>query len=146
MDRPLVTEEEFAALECNRCGECCEGFFFQTPIGLADLIGRHAIWEKYRKAGGEYLGFETMEQEIRWYSHFEPLEGQLAPRRSAENTFRYRCDRFARDADGVGICTAYADRPRTCIDFPYGKPIHGFDNCVWAVDISDRPIVTVAAL
>jgi len=121
-DRPSVTREEFERIACNRCGACCEVVWQPSPMGMAILLGRNVI-------AGDMLA---------WWSDLEPAEptASSADDRSGRLQ-KYRCLRFERDADGVGVCTQYESRPVACRTFPNGSPVHarGFEACSWNVTI-----------
>ncbi len=118
-----VTQEEFDKIECNRCGQCCEGFWLSSPLALAthlESITDPKYWD--------------------WLNHIEPT-GKVSDDFSANTLFdglhrtQYRCTYFKRDTNGLGMCTNYKNRPDVCKEFPYGKPTTGFVGCSWDVEI-----------
>lgn len=139
---PLVTIAEFEAIECNRCGQCCEGYFAPSPLEIAAIMGRYAdaavgSAELYF-AGGDAAyapvpGWTGYKADLMWFAAMAPLDGQPAPRWGKRQ--RYSCAHFARDADGLGACTVYARRPWVCWAFPYNEPASGFPGCTWEVEI-----------
>ena len=147
----VVTRAEFDAIECNRCGECCERFYLSTagegwlwwnytgPLGFLEL------W-CYRLAHGADTGVAAQEfhapqipndpspmlSALMWY-------GQLTPERDdAEDgveRWRYSCGHFTRDDDGNGVCGIYETRPLTCSALPYGHPQTTWAACSWNVGL-----------
>ncbi|KKM75188.1 hypothetical protein LCGC14_1392740 [marine sediment metagenome] len=89
-----------------------------------------------------YAYYEGKEQDL--VNHFSPMDsmlffGQLVPVLT-EDGYRYQCGYFERDADGLGVCTAYDQRPGMCSEFPYGKPAQ-FERCSWNVELIDYEVV-----
>lgn len=101
MHRTVETLADVRRVPCNRCGDCCEGFYLPKPLELVQKV----VDEKTRS----------------WLMDVEPLDEVAPPRRSAERQgyIRYRCLRFERLPDGEGRCTRYEDRPLACSEFPY---------------------------
>ena len=127
--RPLVTIEEFERIECNRCGECCERFTYLAPIEVALVTGWYARFDP-----AEY-DMREHELWLAWTSHIAPVEGaEIGTNARGERVTQYACDRFARDAAGLGLCTAYNERPEACRSFPNNRPSN-FEGCSWNVDI-----------
>jgi len=112
---PSVTVDEYRAIECNRCGVCCEDIPAPfSPDELAALL-----------AGG------TLEADRqRFYSGLEPVETLV-------KGWRYRCVHFARDPDGHGCCTIHEQRPQVCRGYPYGGVVRRWSQCAWYVQIRD---------
>jgi Fe-S-cluster containining protein len=131
----IVTQAEFDAITCNRCGECCESFFLRSPLDLLVSMEAAYQWMKYWDEGG-LEGKEREEQDRKqfwWYADVEPI-GEPGKFDADENDTNYRCPRFARDETGMGVCTRYEERPYACSGFPYGKPSN-YDSCSWNVEI-----------
>jgi len=98
---------------CNRCGECCQRFYMPNPL---EIIGENGWqWSNYDREWFEQLTF-------------------LGPAEANEGKWRYRCNYFKQEEDGTGTCTIYDSRPGICREFPYGKWINGFENCVWSLE------------
>jgi Fe-S-cluster containining protein len=135
---PLVTREEFEAIECNRCGVCCERIHMPSPLVLAQEMGRYAreraLWPR---EAIEELGLEAAmldrERLIDWWSQFIPVARVEEAGKPLQ--YEYRCSRFYRDAEGLGCCTAYEDRPSTCRSFPNGRPMNAIAECSWNVRV-----------
>lgn len=140
---PIVDQQAFDKIECNRCGKCCEGFFLNSADGHNWNLGGPLGMIEYR----EY-----------WRSHGEPdydsatgydadpiksmlWVGSLEPWQDDEGNWRYSCPHFSRDGDGLGVCGIYEDRPRVCLEFPYGKPQTFWDECSWNVEIVEFEVV-----
>jgi len=144
---PVIDQVAFDKLECTRCGQCCEGF----PIGRSGIpeydeeTGYTGWWRHAGPLGFIELWAYWMAKEGA-YSNFGPNSdiwyGQLTPRwDEASGQWLYACGHFARDADGLGACTIYEQRPKMCADFPYGRPQEFYTDCVWAVDLVDYAVV-----
>lgn len=120
MTRPEYgyTPAEFASLECNRCGDCCEDF---------SLGGKGPI---------ELLRFNVVDYPVssRPAMDFQIWLGGLTPTQRDSGWF-YSCSRFERDASGLGSCTAHATRPGICSEFPYGRQITTYPNCSFNVPV-----------
>lgn len=116
---PVVTQAEFDKIECNRCGACCEALWLD--INAVEHPEQH-----------RWADQEKME---RWLKALVPtgkpdLNGQR----------QFSCSLFARDSEGLGVCTIYEDRPHPCSMFPYGRPVDHANfslspTCSWAVQI-----------
>ena len=138
---PLVTREEFNKIECNNCGTCCERIHMPSPLVLAQEIGRYtaekARWPAEAIAA---LGLEDdmadRERLIDWWSCFEPVNRVEEAGKPLQ--YQYRCARFARLADGTGMCTDYDARPSTCRSFPNGRPMNAIRECSWNVRIIEE--------
>ena len=102
-------------LVCNRCGECCQRFFLPSP----DEVRRGDNWR-----------WDNYDEE--WYGQLE-LIGEAEGLVEGENTHIYKCPHFCYQ-EGVGTCLIYDQRPGICKDFPYGKWVKGFENCVWSLE------------
>ncbi len=139
IERRVVDQPTFDAIECNRCGVCCEGFpldadsdehgfwNYHGPLGWLEL------YAYYARDGGEV-------------DHFAPMDpmlffGQLIPSLGGDGVYRYKCGYFERDGDGLGVCTAYNGRPAMCSEFPYGRPMPAFVECAWNVELIDFEVV-----
>lgn len=110
-----VTPDEYRAISCNRCGVCCEDLLVPHPP--ADLAG--------------VLDAPTLDPDKRAF-----LAG-LVPVAPVAGGWRYRCRHFRRDADGLGVCGVYAERPAVCSRFPYGGVVRRWPGCSWYVQIRD---------
>jgi Fe-S-cluster containining protein len=77
---------------------------------------------------------------LSWWSDLEPLDPAAGLARNIRTLQKYRCLRFVRDEEGVGVCTQYESRPVACATFPNGMPVHaeGFEACSWNVEIRDE--------
>lgn len=89
----------------SRCtGHCCRNFWLPfDPAGLRFEA------KKARIGKSRYIACEVLK-----------VEAMAIPIRPAQNTgWRYTCKHH----DPVtGDCQNYAERPRMCSDYPYGKP------------------------
>lgn len=123
-DRPEIFPEQFARIECNRCGNCCEQF--SLPFSPLEFITSGGLnsWTKnaeLRRAQKEDSGRRDHETSaLSWLAELEPLPDELQ-RFEAQGHTLYSCPRFARDADGRGVCTIHARRPQVCVGFPNGE-------------------------
>lgn len=120
--------------ECNQCGDCCESFPLNTPQ-RADVYGGARLADP--RVAGENR------KAAAWMASLTVLHGP-----DERGRWFYSCPRF----DPVARrCTAYADRPHTCRDYPwYRKPPSTFRNvparCAFKADTADYhslPIVAV---
>lgn len=64
---PLVSIEEFERIECNRCGQCCEGFAYVGPIQVAESMGWYASLKR------EDWDFTDVDRTTAWWSHIAPV-------------------------------------------------------------------------
>lgn len=126
-DIPVVTQEEFDAIQCNRCGICCTQLWQPGPLEIAALMGR--------MAHGEF-SYPDNDKMIDWWSHLEPT-GERSNWETG-NTHQYSCDYFQPGADGLGRCTNYENRPHVCSNFPYGKPVMDIPECSWFVRMKEE--------
>ncbi len=136
----VVDQPTFDAIECNRCGACCERF----PVG-ADRTDERGFWRHHGPLGWLelYAYYYARDREV---DHFAPMDsmlffGQLTPSIREDGTYVYSCGHFDRDDEGLGVCTVYDERPAMCSEFPYGKPIHAFTECAWNVELIDFEVV-----
>lgn len=89
---PRVTRAEFEAITCNRCGACCESLWL--PSNIID----HP----------EVYTFPDQEKMDVW------LKALLPTGKPDHDGYReLRCSLFARDADGLGVCTIYISAGRS---------------------------------
>ena len=112
---PIVSVEEYRAIQCNRCGVCCEDIrAMSSPQQLqAEAIDPATDPERRRFLSGlDAVG---------------PVDG----------AWRYRCRHFTRDADGLGLCTIHETRPSICRGFPYGHIVRSWPQCAWNVEVRD---------
>lgn len=110
-----VTPEEHRALVCNRCGACCEDNPLpHSPEELERIIADPAL-DPDRRA----------------------FAAGLAPVQPIVGGWQYRCRHFARDGDGLGVCTIYDSRPNVCRDFPLGRVVRRWPQCSWYVEIQE---------
>lgn len=135
MSTPLrvIDQEGFDAIECNRCGACCEAFLMGTDIG------ERGFWQHSGPLGWLEL-YAYWSAQDRPSDHFAPMDamlfyGQLEPTLGADGVYRYKCGHFERDAEGLGNCTVYDQRPTMCSKYPYGEPVHEFADCSWNVEL-----------
>lgn len=131
-DLPSLSRAEFDAIECNRCGDCCEGFYLPPRDTLNS-------WAFDYRVGGNSEDLKTAD----WFSHVHPT-GKVS---SDGSRPQYRCDYFVRDDSEHGTCTAYDKRPTVCSSFPYGEPVGPeFPRCSWRVTIrpDDIPLEVVS--
>lgn len=118
---PLVTEDEFKKLECNRCGECCQRFVMGgvTPDDLAKEIAAGS----YRDPDPDVIDANE------WLA-------ALVATQDPDGVWVYACPFYSVDAgDGLPGCTIYERRPTGCRDLPYGRPMPDWSSCVWNVRI-----------
>jgi len=111
---PSVTVDEYRAIECNRCGACCEDLtVLHSPDELSALM-----------AGG------TLDADRQaFYSGLVPVEPLV-------KGWRYRCRHFTRETDGLGTCTIRDHRPQICRDYPDGVVVRRWSQCAWYVQIA----------
>ncbi|KKM90270.1 hypothetical protein LCGC14_1240300 [marine sediment metagenome] len=126
-----VDQPTFDQIECDRCGVCCEEF----PFGL-DNDDEWGFWRHHGPLGWLELYAYGKGEKV---GHFAPMDsmlfyGQLEPTLGEDNVYRYRCGYFERDADGLGVCTVYDQRPGMCRKFPYGEPVCAYPECVWSTE------------
>jgi Fe-S-cluster containining protein len=139
---PVVDQQAFDSIECNRCGECCEGFFLELSTGNSlknmggpiGMIEYREYWRAHGMPAFEMTYDTDLTKSMFWFGSLEPWQDD-------EGRWRYRCPHFSRDNDGLGVCGIYEDRPRVCSDFPYGKPQTFWDKCSWNVEILDYEVV-----
>ena len=155
MSRPVVTRAEFAALTCNRCGDCCERFSLPlTPLsfivdGGLDRWTRQALEDRYTREAQE-----AARRLLLWLAELEPLPEaeqrfeSLAFRNNRQSIFR--CARFVRESPSQGHCSIYEHRPDVCrnfpVNFPNGSgvdPENLYEHCAFNVDVVDEPTGTV---
>lgn len=138
---PVVDQEAFDKIECNRCGQCCEGFTLSAADGrhwnLGGPLGMIEYREYWQARGETYDSATAYDPDpvksMLWV-------GSLEPWKDDEGRWRYRCPHFYRD-EGLGVCGIYEDRPRVCSAFPYSKPVTSWDECSWNVEILDFEVV-----
>lgn len=145
---PVVDQPQFDAIECNRCGECCEKFVlrggnegfwwnYRGPLGWLEL------W-CYREVRGERMEFEGTGSDadnfaaMLFWGQLTPTwhEGGKDEDSEWEGWWSYSCGHFSRDADGLGRCGIYEQRPAMCANFPDG-PVTTWDECSWRVELVD---------
>lgn len=145
--RRVVDQPTFDAIECSRCGQCCEAITFPPEFAERDDKDRFGWWlhrgplgwlELYGYYGGANGRFGPQDDML-WF-------GQLTPSVDNEGHYRYSCGFFEREPDGLGVCTIYADRPRMCSDFPYGRPVNSYPDCTWNVELIDFDVVQEAGV
>ena len=138
-EQQVVTWRQFDEIECNRCGECCEGFSIASTgyseqrddgaIGWwlhAGPLGYIEVWAYWQARGEKFEPFGP-DSDL-WYAQLEPFW-------SEEHGWKYKCGHFERDADGLGVCTIYETRPPICSGYPYGRPQTEFEQCAWNVEV-----------
>jgi Fe-S-cluster containining protein len=128
--RRRVTQGEFEAIECNRCGACCEPLWLPSPLLLVEAAASPL------PAGAAPERAVEHERFVAWLHVLQPT-GRVEADAKPGATHEYHCGRLQRDAYGLSFCTAYEDRPSVCRDFPYGKPVNPeeYPDCSWNVDI-----------
>jgi len=112
----VVTPDEYRAIACNRCGDCCEDI--RTRFGPEELdssVDDPSVDGERRRffAGLIAVG---------------PVPGG----------WRYRCRHFSRDIDGLGLCGVHEDRPAVCRWFPGGHVVRSWSRCAWNVEVRDE--------
>ncbi len=149
---PMLDQEAFSKIDCNRCGACCETFrpnnhwnsAHDGPLGVLEAYG---WYETYGQSMGMISddNFETMV----FFGQLEVVEWE------GQQQIHYRCGFFERDIEGNGVCTNYENRPPMCSNFPYGPETwneerkHGeesvvgdmFGKCSWNVRWLDFEVV-----
>ena len=116
----LVDQETYDQIECNQCGDCCEGLSLEKMDPLT-LIRR--------TANKEISTYDAM-----WV-------GQLAPIwRDDLGYYVYSCSYFERSDDlQTGRCTAHDARPEVCRNYPNGRDGTSgalSRRCSWLVEIT----------
>lgn len=126
MKKPVVDQEAYDALSCNRCGDCCELFYPHLSGEPLDLLidwGRAERFDWPHMPGHpEWDRFRTM----MWYGEHQPIRKDFG--------WAYQCGKFQRDEEGQGVCLIQDDKPGMCSRFPYGRPVLGeqYSRCTWA--------------
>ena len=138
--RPVVDQEGFDQIQCSQCGECCESFVLSGDEELKDFPPGPIGWLQWYHSSptsGQRSPALRDEDSMLFF-------GQLTPHQDEDGAWSYACGYFARDDDGLGICTVYDRRPEMCSDFPYGKPVKGdtYGSCTWNVELVDFEPVT----
>jgi Fe-S-cluster containining protein len=111
----VVTPAEYETIACNRCGACCEDI--RVPGGpevVPALIAEPAT-----------------DEERRWFLAGLRAVGPVA------GGWRYRCEHFQRDADGLGVCGIHESRPSVCRWFPGGGVVRTWPQCAWYVEVRE---------
>jgi Fe-S-cluster containining protein len=111
-----VNRQEFEAIQCNRCGECCERF--HLPGTKEQMLA----WLDKDWAGPERW----------WVAELVELGPYGEPDEVGRQPSLFACPWLSREPGQPATCTIYSKRPATCRNFPYGGPVHGFPNCVWS--------------
>ena len=140
---PVVDQVAFDAIECNRCGSCCEGFFLSDPqwkelgpigTGPIGMLVHREYWRAHGLVDYEMDFDSDPRKSMFWLGGLEPWQDE-------EERWRYRCPHFERDEEGLGVCGIWPERPEVCSDFPYGKPQTFWPECSWAVELLDFDVV-----
>lgn len=111
----IVDQAGFDAVECSRCGRCCEG------LSLPDM--EHCLG--HIEAGGK--SFDRA-----WLDHLtllESIDGDVDE--VFGQRYRYSCGHLVRLSDSLAYCAIWPERPAICKDFPYGRPNGHYPECVW---------------
>lgn len=132
-----MTAAEAEALECNRCGDCCESRSVERE--WPDL-GQSWRWgtipdDRYASINdGQPLIIPLLEATPGYY---EDAPASVRFRGSMP----YRCTQFSRDDDGLGVCGLHdAERPEPCGSFPFkymddpeafAQRVAFFPRCTW---------------
>ncbi len=130
-----MTAAEAEALECNRCGDCCESRSVEKHWPQGDV---HWHWGELPADlfaalnDGEPLIIPLLEVTPGYYE-----DSPVGPEASGP----FRCAQFSRDDDGLGVCGLHDDeRPEPCGSFPFkymGSPaefrqrMSFFPRCTW---------------
>lgn len=123
-----VTQEEFKNITCNRCGACCEQFYFTQQESVAKLIDDIRSGVKQ----GIHIHKIALDGEA-VLTELEFIHDMAIP--LDDTKVRYRCRHFTRDETGLGVCTVHDHRPHLCSEFPYDKPVNDIPQCSWNVEI-----------
>lgn len=131
--KSVVDGAEFAAIQCNRCGVCCEALYL-------DYSPARKLWQ-INQSDRHFEGMTHMEsvRDAQMVADMLEPTGEV----SHEGRHIYRCTYFKRDDAGLGVCTVYDKRPRMCSRFPYGKPAT-FKGCTWNVHLVHRHLPVLA--
>jgi len=168
--RRMVTATEFASIECNRCGACCERFSLWSPLAMArrgwlDMLSEPGLQVSRRPTqqhramvrdrGGQAREMSASERSgmALWLGALVPLAldaFDATPRSSflrRRGEWRYLCPSFERDSEGLGVCTIYEVRPDICAGFPYGEPTNhdDFPDCSFNVTLQGASLEKVQA-
>ncbi|MGH2583419.1 MAG: YkgJ family cysteine cluster protein [Dehalococcoidia bacterium] len=111
----VVSPEEYRAIACNRCGDCCEDIRATEPPEALDALADDPRTDPERRR----------------------LLAGLIPVGPVLGGWRYRCRHFSRDAAGLGLCGIHDSRPAVCRWFPGGRTIRSWPRCAWYVEIRD---------
>lgn len=118
----LVSQETYDEIDCNGCGDCCDGFNLDEQDPLTLIL---------RTANGEIAGD----------TYGAMWAGQLTPTwREDLGYYTYSCGYFERSDDlQTGRCTAHDSRPEVCRNYPNGRDgtVGGMSRrCSWLVEIT----------
>jgi Fe-S-cluster containining protein len=124
----IIDQEAFDAVECNRCGHCCE------QIVLPDR--EHCLG--HLAAGGKSFDRVWLDQ----LTYVGPCEQEMTDEEVFGKRLLFKCSHLRHEEDGTTTCVIYAERPMICRDFPYGHPVDHYPGCVWLPEeLAKRGIV-----
>lgn len=124
-----VTRDEFAAIECNRCGAYCTRFHLASDprVALQRELALGACPES--------------DAHVRDLATIAAMSEKVAD--AADGGAWYRCRHFRWEEDGLGACTIHERRPEMCRGFPYDKPVPDVPTCSWNVRLVRRRLPVV---
>ncbi len=131
-----MTRAEAEALECNRCGDCCESRSVERR-----WPGFGHWWRWPGIPPNRLAEFNDGRPLVIPLLEVTPGMFEDAPPSVYLGCAPYRCTQFSRDDDGLGSCGLH-DRPRPpiCGDFPFKymddpeafeSRMAFFPNCTW---------------
>lgn len=122
---PKVTREEFDAIDCSKCGQCCEVIWHPEPLQVAQAIGRNS---DFMKSSPEIIR-EQIKFEL-WFGELEPTDTVNAWGQRA-----YHCPSWNKETK---LCENYEWRPLACSEYPYNEPVLDHLECTFRVEIIDK--------
>jgi len=173
--RQVSFHDFYNAITCNRCGQCCEAFSLPPVETLTRylpwaLVPDHVIERRAWPQNGLHDAVHATIEDAKgykrlamWLMALEPNdEPMLVPRHRGDPypVATYRCPRFYREPDGMGVCGLGDDRPPICKAYPlfqatatnvhegsrtpidvvqHSLAVSGFDQCAWNVDVEPDP-------
>jgi Fe-S-cluster containining protein len=109
----------------DRCtGHCCQSFFLPNPPSYYATAAKN--WKPPFLIDAEKISSMIVLVAIDIKRYVIPVEPGEGPQWGADG-YRYDCKHF--DAES-GNCTDYENRPRMCVEYPYGRACAN-PECTW---------------